>query len=60
MKPNDVQPERFEVRITSDSHFAWIRTRLALERTPMAWVRTAVALIGGFWCRAAAHDLARV
>jgi putative membrane protein len=27
-------------------HFAWIRTRLALERTMMAWVRTSVALIG--------------
>ena len=38
--------ERFEVRVTSDSHFAWIRTRMALERTLMAWVRTAVALIG--------------
>jgi putative membrane protein len=37
---------RFEVRTTSDSHFGWIRTRLALERTLMAWVRTGVALIG--------------
>ncbi|HME38646.1 MAG TPA: DUF202 domain-containing protein [Steroidobacteraceae bacterium] len=37
---------RFEVRVTSDSHFAWIRTRMALERTLMAWVRTSVALIG--------------
>jgi putative membrane protein len=38
--------ERFTVKVTSDSHFAWFRTRLALERTIMAWVRTAVALIG--------------
>lgn len=38
--------ERFEVRTTSDSHFAWLRTRLALERTMMAWARTAVSLIG--------------
>src|SRR5499426_350593 len=40
------QPHGLEVRTISDSHFAWIRTRLALERTMMAWVRTAVALIG--------------
>ncbi len=37
---------RFEVRVTADSHFAWVRTRLALERTMMSWLRTAVALIG--------------
>src|SRR5271169_5958963 len=37
---------RFEVRMTSDSHFGWIRTRLALDRTLMAWVRTSVSLIG--------------
>jgi putative membrane protein len=38
--------DRFEVRVTSDSHFAWLRTRMALERTMMAWMRTAVSLIG--------------
>jgi putative membrane protein len=43
--PSD-RPERFEVRVTSDSHFSWLRTRLAIERTLMAWVRTATALIG--------------
>ena len=37
---------RFEVRVTSDSHFGWIRTRLSIERTMMSWVRTATALIG--------------
>jgi putative membrane protein len=37
---------RFEVKPTADSHFAWIRTRLAIERTLMAWVRTSTALIG--------------
>jgi putative membrane protein len=37
--------DRFEVRVTSDSHFAWLRTRMALERTQMAWVRTGVSLI---------------
>ena len=40
------QPHALEVRTTSDSHFAWIRTRLSLERTMMSWVRTSVALIG--------------
>ena len=38
--------DRFEVRVTADSHFAWIRTRFSLERTLMAWMRTATALIG--------------
>src|SRR5215468_7111176 len=37
---------RFEVRATADSHFGWIRTRLSVERTMMAWQRTATALIG--------------
>jgi putative membrane protein len=37
---------RFEAATNVANHFAFIRTRLALERTMMAWVRTAVALIG--------------
>src|SRR5215470_17200479 len=37
---------RFEVRASASDHFAWLRTRLALERTIMAWLRTATALIG--------------
>ena len=44
--PTTASTGRFEVRVTSDSHFAWLRTRLALERTIMSWLRTAVALIG--------------
>ena len=40
------EQHRFEVRVTSDSHFAWLRTRLSVERTLMSWLRTAVALIG--------------
>ena len=40
------KPGRFEVRVTADSHFGWIRTRMAVERTMLAWQRTAVALIG--------------
>jgi putative membrane protein len=39
-------PRAFEVRLTSDSHFSWLRTTLSLERTLMSWVRTATALIG--------------
>ena len=37
---------RFEVRVTAESHFAWLRTRLSVERTIMSWIRTAVSLIG--------------
>lgn len=37
---------RFEVRATASDHFAWLRTRAALERTMMSWIRTAVSLIG--------------
>jgi putative membrane protein len=37
---------RFDVRVSAESHFAWLRTRLAVERTMMAYMRTAVALIG--------------
>jgi putative membrane protein len=29
---------RFEVRVTADSHFAWVRTHLSLERTMMSWL----------------------
>jgi putative membrane protein len=38
--------DSFEVRVTADSHFNWIGTRLSLERMMMSWLRTAVALIG--------------
>src|SRR5215831_14394243 len=44
--PTAANAGRFEVRVTIDSHMAWIRTRLSLERTMMGWLRTAVALIG--------------
>ena len=37
---------RFDVQPSITNHFAWFRTRLALERTFMAWMRTAVSLIG--------------
>jgi len=38
-------PDRFEVDVKVDTHFAWIRTRMSLERTLMSWVRTGTALI---------------
>jgi putative membrane protein len=41
---------RFEVRVTADTHFGWLRTRLSVERTMMSWIRTAVSLIG-IWLR---------
>jgi putative membrane protein len=37
---------RFEVRVTADSHFGWLRTRLSLENTMMSELRTAISLIG--------------
>jgi putative membrane protein len=37
---------RFHVSATDASHFAWLGTRLALERTLLAWVRTGIGLVG--------------
>jgi hypothetical protein len=42
----DATAGRFEVRMTADTHFGWLRTRVSVERTLMSWVRTAVSLIG--------------
>jgi putative membrane protein len=39
-------PHRFDAHVTAESHFSWIRTRLAVERTMMAYLRTSVSLIG--------------
>src|SRR5262249_33897378 len=43
---NTADADRFPVKVTSGSHFGWLRTRLSLERTMMSWLRTATALIG--------------
>jgi putative membrane protein len=42
----DATADRFIVKATTDSHFAWLRTKMSLERTLMSCVRTATALIG--------------
>jgi putative membrane protein len=36
----------WRVTPTADSHFAWLRTKFAVDRTFMAWLRTAIAMIG--------------
>jgi putative membrane protein len=41
-----IPADRFHVEANVQSHFAWLRTRLAAERTMMAYMRTAVSLIG--------------
>lgn len=38
--------DRFDVRATASDHFAWLRTRLALERTLMSFLGLSVTLIG--------------
>lgn len=46
MNNNKPTPERFEAHLTVGDNFSWLRTRLAIERTMMAWLRTGAALIG--------------
>jgi len=46
MNQIEVKPDRFVVNPGVGEHFAWLRTRFALERTMMAWLRTSAALIG--------------
>ncbi len=38
--------DRFEVRATVSDHFAWMRTRLAVERTLISFLGMSVTLIG--------------
>jgi len=45
-RPESKGSDRFEVSVTASNHFAWLRTRMATERTLLAWVRSAVSMIG--------------
>jgi len=38
--------DRFEVRASATDHFAWLRTRLAVERTLMSFLSMSITLIG--------------
>jgi putative membrane protein len=40
------ETHRFEVKVTAESHFSWLRTRLSVERTLMSSLRTSIALLG--------------
>lgn len=37
---------RFEVTLTPNSHYSWLRTRMSAERTLLSWQRTALSMIG--------------
>ena len=37
----DEETSRFDVKADVPTHFAWLRTRMSMERTLMSWVRTA-------------------
>jgi inner membrane protein YidH len=39
------ETRRFDVKPDAPTHFAWLRTRMSMERTLMSWMRTSTALI---------------
>ncbi|HTN72562.1 MAG TPA: DUF202 domain-containing protein [Methylomirabilota bacterium] len=39
------ETRRFDVKPDAPTHFAWLRTRMSIERTLMSWVRTSTGLI---------------
>lgn len=40
------QSDRLATNVATGSHFAWLQTQLALENTMLAWIHTAVTMIG--------------
>jgi putative membrane protein len=46
MARDDFAARKFEVRTTVSDHFAWLRTRLSVERILMSGVGSATGLIG--------------
>jgi hypothetical protein len=44
-QPREEHADRFQLKPTAESNFAWLQTRLRVEWTLMAWVRTASALM---------------
>jgi putative membrane protein len=46
MSDSAATTHRFDAKVTAESHFSWLRTRLSVERTLMSWIRTSVSLIG--------------
>jgi putative membrane protein len=40
------QSGRFATKVTADCHFSRLQTRLALENATLAWIHTAVTMIG--------------
>jgi putative membrane protein len=41
----DDPANRFVAQPSASNNFAWLRTRMALERTLMAWFRTGISLV---------------
>lgn len=40
------QSDSFATKVTPESHFSWLQTQLALENTMLAWIYSAVTMIG--------------
>lgn len=45
-EPGGASDARFDVELSVGNHFSWFNTRLSVERTFLAWIRTSISLIG--------------